>query len=289
MPLATKTPLHRITIIKGKILAFVYWLRAAHHTNVLEEGYVGYTSKTVDGRFKEHIKAAKSKTQKKHIVHKAIIKYEDNLIVTTLIEGSEEYCLLMEERLRPTDFIGWNQVKGGNKPPSCLGKKQSPEHAKKAAATRKANLEKETEEQRVARLASYARWSEESKRKFSEQCKGKKKSAEHIANMRKCQLGKKQSEETKQKKRIAMIGKPIAPSWATSTANKVVWSQAITAYSYFTATPGISPNKVEPLMGFAKQQLGRVFAKFRNGWNPSEDTLYLAWLAEYNQKQKELA
>lgn len=270
-------------------MAFVYWLRAVHHTNILEEGYVGYTSKTVEGRFKEHVKAAKSKAQKKHIVHKAIIKYEDTLVITPVVEGSEEYCLLMEEKLRPTDYIGWNQVKGGNKPPSCLGKKQSPEHTKKAAATRKANLENETDEQRVARLASYARWSEESKRKFSEQRKGIKFSESHVESMRQCRLGKPQSEESNRKRRETMLNNPVPvlPPWQHSKANKDMWALAIDVYSICRSQPDLCSNAVERNLNIVRQKLVKIFKKIKSGWNPSEDALYLAWLTEYNEQNKE--
>lgn len=269
-------------------MAYVYWLRATHHTNMLEEGYIGYTSKTVDGRFKEHIKAAKSKTQKKHIVHKAILKYEDSLVLTTLVEGSEDYCLMIEEKLRPKDFIGWNQVKGGGVPPSAAGKKQNPEHAIRRNRTIKAMRANETEEDRLARLASYAKWTDESKAKFSDQCKGKKKSAAHIESMRQCRLGKPQSDESNRKRRETMLANPvIIPSWATSNANKKVWSLATDVYNLCAEQPNCYTSYLENALGLARQQLSKIHAKIKSGWNPYEDTAYLEWLAEYN-KQKEL-
>ena len=87
-------------------MAFVYWIHLPYHTDMLSEGYIGFTSKTVMGRYAQHKSDAK---RYPHItLYKAFCKYGDDLLVTTLVEGSDEYCLDVENRLRPWNKIGWN-------------------------------------------------------------------------------------------------------------------------------------------------------------------------------------
>ena len=47
----------------------------------------------------------------------AFKKYDD-IEVVTIVEGlSREDAITVEKHLRPTDYIGWNQVAGGGDPP----------------------------------------------------------------------------------------------------------------------------------------------------------------------------
>ena len=103
----------------------VYWIHLPEHSDITKEGYVGYSSRDPAVRYLEHVADSRCKTSKSEILKRAIIKYGDKLICRTLVEGSEEYCLLIENKLRPTRQLGWNIAIGGGKPPSWLGKKQS--------------------------------------------------------------------------------------------------------------------------------------------------------------------
>jgi len=108
-------------------MAEVYWIHLKEHIDMSTCGYIGYTSKTAKERYLQHVNYSKSPSKKKDIIHKAILKYGDELIVETLIKGTPEYCLWLEEKLRPTNKIGWNIVKGGGVPPSALGRKATKE------------------------------------------------------------------------------------------------------------------------------------------------------------------
>lgn len=91
-------------------MCHVYWIHLDTHSDILTEGYIGITSKTPSVRFNEHKCAAKSSDS---IIHRAIRKYGKQLKISTLLEGSLDYCLSIEETLRPTENIGWNMAIGG--------------------------------------------------------------------------------------------------------------------------------------------------------------------------------
>lgn len=115
-------------------MAIVYWIHLEKHKDFKSMGYIGYSNRDLETRLSEHLIEAKDQNKRKTILHKAINKYgEGNLIAEVLLEGSPEYCLMMEERLRPDEKIGWNIVKGGGAPPSQDGKKHSDERKKKAS------------------------------------------------------------------------------------------------------------------------------------------------------------
>lgn len=106
-------------------MAEVYWVHLPEHTDVFTQGYVGYTAQTALERFETHKKESRYTTKKLTIIHKAILKYGNNLVVDTLVVCDEEYGLYVENALRPTEKIGWNIVPGGGKPPNHTGKKRT--------------------------------------------------------------------------------------------------------------------------------------------------------------------
>jgi len=95
----------------------LYWIRHQSHKDVTKEGYVGITNRDANVRFNEH-KDSKSR------VGNAIRKYEDDTVVEVIKENLTEVdAKYLEEWFRPKTKIGWNITKGGNLPPSNLGKK----------------------------------------------------------------------------------------------------------------------------------------------------------------------
>lgn len=89
---------------------YIYWIKKTGQTNVLTEGYVGY-SNNPSRRFEEH-KSAKT------VVGNNIRKYSNEIEVVVL-EGfsAEEDALQKEKQLRPRKNIGWNVAIGGQIPP----------------------------------------------------------------------------------------------------------------------------------------------------------------------------
>lgn len=99
----------------------VYWIRHQDHTDMFHQGYIG-VSKNVEKRWYDH----KTYTENAHLKN-AITKYGwDNLVKEVVLIADDDYCLDIEAKLRPTDQLGWNIVKGGGMPPNALGKKFGP-------------------------------------------------------------------------------------------------------------------------------------------------------------------
>jgi hypothetical protein len=98
--------------------AQVYWIRAAHHSDVTLDGYVG-VSKNAKTRWLYGHQWAHRKGRHEHPrLANAISKHGwGNLVKTVLVVAEENYCYDLERKLRPTDGIGWNLITGGGKPP----------------------------------------------------------------------------------------------------------------------------------------------------------------------------
>ena len=89
----------------------VYWIRRKGE-NDLNNGYIGVTKRDIQLRLAEHRLGGFNKHLKN-----AFDKYDDIEIVP-IVEGlSREDALTVERQLRPNDYIGWNQTKGGGDPP----------------------------------------------------------------------------------------------------------------------------------------------------------------------------
>ena len=109
----------------------VYWIRHQDHTDITTQGYVG-----ISNDFGTRLRNHKSKPCNTHMQN-VINKYGwDNLIKEQVLIGDADYCKMIEIKLRPHDFIGWNQTCGGSIPPKPQkghgqGRKLSEEHKEK--------------------------------------------------------------------------------------------------------------------------------------------------------------
>ncbi len=145
-------------------MAFVYWIHLPEHTDITSEGYIGFTSKTVENRWREHT-YSQTAGRCGHL-YNAMSKYEDSLIVETLVEGSNEYCLEIENKLRPTPCIGWNLGIGGISP--RLGVKQSDEVKAKISTTMKGRKPSDNTRAKLSASKTGKFHSEACKEKMSE-------------------------------------------------------------------------------------------------------------------------
>lgn len=163
----------------------IYWIRLPEHTDVRSEGYIGVTNNPVS-RFNDH-KSCRAKT---HLSH-AIKKYGwDNLIKEVILVADKLYCFMMEEKLRPTEHIGWNILKGGNVVPDNTGR-ASWNKGKKLTDKQKANL---------FNIAEYMKLR-------THGMLGKKHTQESIKKMKKSKTGIIISEDAKQKMSKANKGR----------------------------------------------------------------------------------
>ena len=92
----------------------VYWIHLSNHSDFTKEGYIGIST-NLDKRLFKHRNA--SRDSNSHL-YRAIRKYGwDNIVVDKLLVSSVEYCREIENKLRPTPSIGWNEIPGGDLPP----------------------------------------------------------------------------------------------------------------------------------------------------------------------------
>jgi group I intron endonuclease len=90
----------------------VYWIHHPTHTDMFSQGYIG-VSIDAGKRFVQHSKS----TQNKHFANAIKLYGWDVLVKKQILIADEQYCLMIEEKLRPEKGIGWNIAKGGGKPP----------------------------------------------------------------------------------------------------------------------------------------------------------------------------
>ena len=117
--------------------AFIYWIKHPNHKDITTEGYVG-VSKNPKERIRHHFKNAKYGYHSDKVISKAINKYgSENLIVEIVLKSYEDYCYMIEKKLRPLNFIGWNMTVGGYHTPNHnpKGSKLSKDIIKKAQDT----------------------------------------------------------------------------------------------------------------------------------------------------------
>ena len=126
---------------------WVYWIHLEEHTDITTEGYVGITTLGVEERFKRHLSAARASSGRNQRIVHCIRKYADRVKVRTLLEGTLEYCQMVENKLRPAENIGWNLSIGGAA--TATGRKNSPEHVRKVA---EANRGKKHKPEHVAAM-----------------------------------------------------------------------------------------------------------------------------------------
>jgi group I intron endonuclease len=167
----------------------VYWIHHPSHTDMFTQGYIGITA-----RFARRMFEHKALTTNKYLSN-AIKKYGwDNLVKEVILVADKEYCIDVETKLRSSDEIGWNLVKGGGIPPinTRKGYKMSVPAWNKGKA-----------------------WSEEQKKQISSGVKKLWENPEyrqHMSNAHKDKpsgrLGKKHSIETINKMSLSKKGKP---------------------------------------------------------------------------------
>ena len=174
----------------------VYWVHRPEHTDILRQGYVGI-SKRFERRIWEHLKL----TQNRYLKN-AINKYGwDNLVKEKVLIGKEDYCLEIESKLRPADKIGWNLVKGGNKPPITIGsfKKGMTAWNKGKAWTEETKNKVSAGVAKLWQDPEYRQHMSDAHKGKPSHMAGKKHSAETIEKIRLAKIGKKHSVETREK------------------------------------------------------------------------------------------
>lgn len=90
---------------------YVYWIHLPEHDDILTQGYVGITVRAVSVRFSAHKTFARKCLNIP--ISNAIRKHGDKLLVDILVVADQEYCRMIENKLRPLPELGWNLSVGG--------------------------------------------------------------------------------------------------------------------------------------------------------------------------------
>lgn len=194
-------------VVSGGINSVVYWIRKKEHTDMTCEGYIGVSCQNKK-RWKDH----QLSYENKHLGN-AIKKYGwENLIKEILIIASSDYCLFVENKLRPKANVGWNIAAGGGKPPLTkwnLGKRMSEETKQKISMNRKGI--KHTSEMQARLNLNLLIGGEKTrfKKGHLSWILGKSHSPESIQKMRLIKTGKKLSEETRKRISASNMGRKM--------------------------------------------------------------------------------
>lgn len=260
-------------------MAFVYWIHLAEHTNIKTQGYVGITTESVQKRYKRgHMSSAR--TGSKLHVHAAIRKYGEKIIVTTVLEDDIEFCQLVEWGYRPSPDIGWNHGIGGDSP--RVGSTTSEETKAKLSLAGKgrkiigaalANM-REAAKNRIWTDADRERMAAVSKAR-----RGIKLTPEHR---------KKLSESSNRDSKFSDVAKQKArefhnsqPPWERGRSNPEVWKLSYEMFSHFKGNETIGEVALAKCLGVAAYQVRKILKKFREGWNPLQDSEFSLWLEKH--------
>lgn len=213
----------------------VYWIHLPTHTNMLEQGYIGITSQPFAKRIQQHKTAA---LRNKLPIHRAILKHSDNLVFEKILIGSLEYCLLMENRLRPVAKTAWNVGIGGSS--TTLGRVMPD--------SEKLNL--------------------------SLKIRGRKMSEEFCQTQ--SVAGKKRG-VPRSTIEAAAIKNAERHSWKNTVAsgNASTWLIADEIHAFMAENPQLGSVKVSQQFNTTKSKIAVVFKKIRAGWCPKQDDDWL--------------
>lgn len=263
-------------------LSCVYWIHREGMSNPKTQGYVGVSSKGVDVRWIQH--KSDAKLGSRCVVHNAMRKYED-VVIKELVTADPEFCLMVEESLRPTLRIGWNIRSGGTT--DGLGREVSEETRRKLS------------ESKVGKHTGRT-VSEETRKKISKSKLGTKLSQEVRDEMSRQRLGKKPNlsveqrqaradrarnrvitQEMKDKISLKLTGRQ--PSWKANNSSEA-WKIACEVYDCVIV--GMTTGQMSPKFGFSKDSLKTIVKKIKEGWQPKLDLEYLSWLTEQKEQHE---
>lgn len=259
-------------------MAIVYWIRRPEHSDMLSEGYIGVSSRTLEERVAEHVKVSNENHDKVYAVHKAIKSIGiENLVCSVLVIGEEGYCYEVESKLRPSERIGWNIAAGGSKPPSKLGFKHSEESKELISKIWKGKKRSRESVERSAESRRGFKHSEESLEKMREASTGRKQSAETVEKRVSKVRGQKRTEEQKKKFSDSRLSKN---PWEIKPANIETWEKADFYYDQWLIEK--SPFKVARQLGLKHKTLVAMFKWFERGYVPVENEYWLNTFKEPN-------
>lgn len=234
-------------------MAEVYWIRLPEHTDMSTQGYIGITGRTSRDRFKGHLKESKRKDRKKYMIHNAINKYKDQVILQTLVICDDDYAKDLEYKLRPEPRIGWNTVAGGGKVKLLRDIKEKLTHTEESIELMRRVQSTTWSVNRKERLAAPARLR-----------KALDRPTDQDGNATKFWVGK-------------LFTRP--------TSNKAYWGFAQELRDMYDDNVNISSVELMTYLGVnlnKRQFFQRILGYFDGGWIPDEDPL---WVEDFKEGQ----
>lgn len=298
-------------------LSCVYWIHTPEMTDPKTQGYIGVSSRGLAIRYDRHKKDTKAGSQLP--VHRAMRKYGDVIVVTSLVEADPEFCLMVEEAFRPVAQMGgriWNVSAGGGM--GMLGAKISQETSRKRSESLKGRI-----------------FTEEHKKKIGDAQRGKTLTAAHIEFLREINTGRKHTEEAKKLIRDAVVGRKhskeslkkmsdvqkarvrspeeiakvvarnklgLSPEsalkrnaslsetrrtqpWRNSSVKDTsIWEQSMQIEEYLRLNSSSTISQTAKEFGTTRDKMESIQNKIKSKWSPSSDELFLAWLEEKKGK-----
>jgi len=218
-------------------MAVVYWIHTKEHKDMFHEGYIGFTSKTIEDRIASHKmnyrRFVKNGSNGGCLKLYSFIKNNggwDNIFVDVICISTKEYCLYVENSLRPLPNIGLN-IRVGGDTPLMLGRKLSEEAKEKLSIVR-------------------ASWvmSDATRKRLSSERSG-------AGN--------------------PMFGTPAWEQSGVSDECRETWAVADEVFSLWSEGTGTRSLHNRHFKHTNFNSLDSMVRKFRKGWNPLEDEDWL--------------
>ncbi len=303
-------------------MAVVYWIRLPEHTDITTQGYVGITSKSFSVRLRNHEKyfnAVEVGSKKATILSRAVEKHGwDNLVKQVVLIGEKEYCLEIEQRLRPSEKIGWNIRIGG----VGSSRETSDDLVEKLRLHGKAHT--------IAQHTREAAWAASKKLRETKWWRTSPKainfhrvadvvyeylkikpdaSSNEIRNATKCVVTYDSLksvvvrieggwnpakdpywlEDFKQNNYEEFFTEDVLAfrskvPWRSNNAIKDVWLDAENLFNL--VEQGYGPAAIYKVTGFTEASLSGIRRNFRDGWNPHKDPQYKEWKDKHSKEAK---
>ena len=179
--------------------AFVYWIKKPTHNDIKKQGYIG-VARNVEKRLYRHKRLVSQNKHENHFLQEVLL--DGDTLVEIIFCGQEKDCYEKEKELRPNYMIGWNIVPGGHGGSTSLGMRYSDEFRKKRSEIMMGN--------QIAK-GNHKPKSEEHRKKISQGNIGRIITDEQKKKQSEKMKMKKQTPESNEKRRLALLGKKRGP------------------------------------------------------------------------------
>jgi group I intron endonuclease len=191
----------------------IYLLR----NTITSKEYVGQTIRTLDERWKQHLKDAKAGSP--YAIHRAIRKYGPDFFERSVLAETDSFDELNKLEIEHIALrgtfgeTGYNQTIGGDGVMTL--RRHSPETREKISALQKGRKQSPESIEKRAAARRGIKLTPEHIAHMSESRKGVPHSPEHRANLSLAHLGKKASAETRVRMSASLKGIPRTDEWKT--------------------------------------------------------------------------